>query len=161
MEQLDKTYEQVREISHSLIPKEFSEQTFIDLVERYISNFSKGQSFEVIFTSLNSDGINTVSERLQVSIFNMIKELLNNAYKYAQASQIDVQLNYDVDQKSLDLLYEDNGRGFDTTETSNGIGLNNLSKRVKEYNGTMHINTAINRGTVISISLQNNTETNG
>ena len=161
MEQLDKTYEQVREISHSLVPKEFSEQTFTDLVERYISNFSKGQSFEVIFASLNSDGINSISERLQVSIFNMIKELLNNAYKYAQASQIDVQLNYDEDQKSLDLLYEDNGRGFDTTETSNGIGLNNLSKRDKEYNGTMHINTAINRGTVISISLQNNTETNG
>lgn len=161
MEQLDKTYEQVREISHSLVPKEFSEQMFTDLVERYISNFSKGQSFEVIFASLNSDSINTISERLQVSIFNTIKELLNNAYKYAQASQIDVQLNYDEDQKSLNLLYEDNGKGFDTTKTSNGIGLKNLSERVKEYEGTMHINSSIDRGTVISISLQNNTTTNG
>lgn len=161
MEQLDKTYEQVREISHSLVPKEFSEQMFTDLLDRYISNFSKGQSFEVIFAPLNSEGINDLSERLQISVFNMIKELLNNAYKYAQASQIDVQLNYDEDQQTLDLLYEDNGKGFDITKTPKGIGLNNLSERVKEYNGMIHIDSAINRGTVISISLHNKTATNG
>ena len=153
--QLDKTYEQVREISHSLIPKEFSEQTFTSLVKQYISTFSAGQSFEINCILMNEEELNAQSDALHVSLFNIIKELLNNAHKHADAKQIDIQINVDSEEDSTSLLYEDNGNGFDNQKINEGIGLKNLSDRVKEFNGSMNIDTAPGRGTVISLSLFN------
>ena len=155
IKQLDSTYEQVREISHSLVPKEFSEQAFTDLAARYIETFSKGQSFKVDFIPVGTSAINALNDQVHVSLFNMIKELLTNAHKHARASQIDIQLTYIKDEEEIQLLYEDNGVGFNTSKVSKGIGINNLEHRVKEHKGSLIIDTAPGRGTVISITLLN------
>lgn len=153
--QLDSTYEQVREISHSLIPKELSEHIYVEVIRHYIESFSKGQAFKVTFLSLKQQYLNKLDRDLQVSLFNIIKELLTNAYKHAKASEIEVQLNYDKKTNEIQLLYEDNGVGFNVSKNAKGIGLKNIEHRVKEYKGNLTIDTAPNRGTVISITLYN------
>lgn len=152
MAQLDKTYEQVREISHSLIPKEFKEQAFTDLVGEYIRNLDQDQQVDIQFNAYPEGEINKLDEKFLVTLFNMIKELVTNAMKHAKANQIEIQLSFLSEEKSISLLYEDDGLGFDPEKTKKGIGLKNLQKRVRDLNGTLALNSRLQHGTVISIN---------
>lgn len=153
LNQLDATYDQVREISHSLIPKEFEASAFTDLVNNYIQNIKEGASGDLRFDAFPKDAINAIAIPVQVALFNIIKELVTNALKHANAEEVSIQLTASSDEKSIELIYEDNGIGFNLNTESKGIGLNNIETRVADFNGTISIDTAKNRGTVISASL--------
>ena len=153
LNQLDTTYNQVRDISHSLIPKEFETTAFTNLIYNYIKNISQNSSIDLRFEVFPKDVINAIDAQLQVAIFNMIKELVTNALKHANAKEIIIQLTAPSEEKSIELIYEDDGVGFDLDKVKKGIGINNIETRVADFNGTISINTAINRGTVISISI--------
>jgi len=153
LNQLDATYDQVRDISHSLIPKEFETTAFTNLIYNYIKNISQNSSIDLRFEVFPKDVINAIDAQLQVAIFNMIKELVTNALKHANAKEIIIQLTAPSEEKSIELIYEDDGIGFDLDKVKKGIGINNIETRVADFNGTLSINTAINRGTVISISI--------
>jgi len=153
LNQLDTTHNQVRDISHSLIPKEFETTAFTNLIYNYIKNISQNSSIDLSFEVFPKDVINAIDAQLQVAIFNMIKELVTNALKHANAKEIIIQLTAPSEEKSIELIYEDDGVGFDLDKVKKGIGINNIETRVADFNGTISINTAINRGTVISISI--------
>ncbi|WP_400078150.1 ATP-binding protein [Winogradskyella sp. R77965] len=153
LSQLDDTYNQVREISHSLIPKAFEASAFTDLVNNYIVNISEDTSVDLRFETYPNAMINALDVKLQVALFNIIKELITNALKHANAEEIIIQLTSPAEEKSIELIYEDDGVGFDLDEVNKGIGLNNIETRVSDFSGTISINTARNRGTVISISI--------
>jgi len=153
LNQLDATYDQVREISHSLIPKEFEASAFTDLVNNHIQNISKDTTVNLRFATYGNDSINDLNVQLQVALFNIIKELVTNALKHANAEEINIQLTSDLEEHTVELIYEDDGVGFDHANVNKGIGLNNIKTRVVDFNGILSINTAVNRGTVISISL--------
>ena len=78
---------------------------------------------------------------------------MTNALKHASATEITIQLTSHSDANTIELIYEDDGVGFDKNQVKKGIGLNNIETRVANSNGTLSINTAVNRGTVISISI--------
>ena len=153
LNQLDDTYEQVREISHSLVPKAFETNRFTDLVKHYVQNISEDVSVNLSFETYPDKRINTLDVQLQATLFNIIKELVTNAIKHAQAQDINIQLTFPFEEKSIELIYEDDGIGFDLNKVNKGIGLHNMETRVSEVKGIMSINTAKNRGTVISISI--------
>lgn len=153
LNQLDVTYDQVRDISHSLIPKEFETSAFIDLVNNYIHNISENTAVNLYFNAYSNEAINAIDVSLQVAVFNIIKELVTNALKHAKADEVSIQITSLSEENSIELIYEDDGQGFDLNKTNRGIGLHNIEKRVADFKGTISINTAINRGTVISISL--------
>ncbi|MDN3593501.1 tetratricopeptide repeat-containing sensor histidine kinase [Zunongwangia endophytica] len=150
--QLDSTYDQVREISHSLLPKEFKEQSFVPIVENYIEQFNDPENKCYFFNAYPEEAINNLPTKLQVTIFSIIKELTTNAVKHAQAHQIVIQLNYISEEENLFLMYEDDGKGFET-EKSEGIGLKNLKNRIYELKGSLSIDSNLGKGTVISISI--------
>lgn len=156
LDQLDKTYHQVREISHSLIPKEFKEQRFVSLVKHYINNISKNKSVAITFEAYPEKDLNKIDYKLQSTLLNISKELITNAFKHANATEIDLQISLLADDDSIQLIYEDDGQGFDTKTTKNGIGLNNIKHRVSALKGTFSINSRLNKGTVITLSIPQN-----
>lgn len=156
LHQLDTTYEQVREISHSLIPKAFEDSNFTELVKNYIQNFNQDSKVNLSFSAYPSAIINDLDANLQVTLFNIIKELITNAFKHADASEIEMQLTFHSEEQSLEFIYEDDGSGFNVEQTNKGIGLKNLQSRVKAFNGTFSINSTVNRGTVITLSIPQN-----
>lgn len=153
LNQLDATYNQVREISHSLIPKEFEASAFTDLVNNYIQNIKEDVSVNLHFDAFPTDAINAIESPVQVALFNIIKELVTNALKHANAEEVSIQLTSLIEERSIELIYEDDGIGFDLNDKVKGIGINNIETRVGDFKGTISIDTAKNRGTVISISL--------
>lgn len=153
LQQLDATYDQVREISHSLIPKEFENSSFTELIDNYIQNFSQDPSVNLRFNAYPDEAINNLETHFRLALFNILKELITNAFKHAQASEIEIQLTLISEDNSIELIYEDDGVGFNVNKTNKGMGLSNLEKRVKALQGSFSINSAINRGTVITISI--------
>ena len=149
--QIDETYEQVRDISHNLMPKKFDENIFTSLIKDYISGLDNSSNKKFTFSSNTEEDVNKVNENIKVEFYNIIQELLTNAYKHAKADQIDINLNkFD---NSVKLLYEDDGVGFDTLKTKKGIGLNNIKSRVESLSGTFNIDSFPGRGTVIDIDI--------
>lgn len=149
--QIDETYQLVRDISHTLIPKKFQKNVFTDLVKEYTQSISKTTEISVNFYPHPKEEINTIDEKIKMELFKILQELMTNTLKHAEASNVDIHLN--LIEKELSLLFEDNGKGFDASKTAEGIGLQNIKSRITNLKGTIHIDSAENRGTVMSIDI--------
>jgi signal transduction histidine kinase/ligand-binding sensor domain-containing protein len=75
------------------------------------------------------------------------KEALNNIVKYSQATRVQIILT-DCKQ-GLCLIIEDNGQGFDSTQTTQGNGLRNIKNRCAQLNGTCTIQAETSKGCAI------------
>ena len=85
-----------------------------------------------------------------MNIYRIIQEAVNNAIKYANASQIKILLQ----QESNKMIFSisDNGIGFSEGEIELGNGLNNMKKRALELKAELKIEAEKGKGTMVSIS---------
>ena len=90
-----------------------------------------------------------VDSKLEILIYRSVHELVHNALKHAEATQINVQLLQESDRISLTV--QDNGKGFDITTQNKGMGIRNIKKRVAAYNGLMNIASNQGEGTEVHI----------
>jgi signal transduction histidine kinase len=84
-----------------------------------------------------------------MNIYRIIQEAVNNAVKYANASQIKILLK----QQNNKMIFSinDNGIGFSESEIELGNGLNNMKKRALELNADLKIISEKEKGTNILI----------
>lgn len=151
LQQVDETYELVREISHDLTPKKFQQNSFTLLLQQYLEQIANNAAIEISFNVHPENAINTLTENLKVEVYRILQELVTNCLKHAKASTIEVLLN--LINHELQLIYEDNGQGFDPKTTDQGIGLKNLKHRTEILQGSLHIDSSPNRGTAITIEI--------
>ncbi|WP_405207061.1 tetratricopeptide repeat protein [Aquimarina sp. LLG6339-5] len=149
--QLDNTYQQVREISHNLIPKKINQTAFANYIREYIDTIEKVTDPDITFIPHPIEKINTINDNQKVEIFRIIQELMTNALKHAKARVIEICLNAYND--SIEIIFEDDGIGFDSKKETNGIGLQNIKKRLTLLKAKIDIDSAINRGTAIRIEI--------
>jgi signal transduction histidine kinase len=94
-----------------------------------------------------------ISRRLEIIIYRMLQESLNNVLKHAQASQVDVIL--DVDDDRVALTIRDNGIGIAPAciEGATSYGLRGLQERAAFLGGTVRVSGNNTRGTTVAIAL--------
>jgi signal transduction histidine kinase/ligand-binding sensor domain-containing protein len=93
-----------------------------------------------------------LSTDLRHNLFLVIKETLHNIFKHANATE--VWLRAVVDEQALEVVIEDNGRGFDTTpDNAFADGLRNMSQRMEEIGGSFRIQSQPGSGTKIFLRL--------
>ena len=91
-----------------------------------------------------------VAEELQLTIYRIVQEQLNNTLKYSNARNVDLSL---VQTKhSLELMVKDDGVGFDTAKIKNGVGLKNIHTRVEIHNGKIILESAPGKGCVLIVT---------
>ena len=149
--QIDQTYNQVRDISHNLASKKFQNNGLSKLVKEYVSNIQQIDNQVIYYNPYREEEINEIENPLKEELFKILQELLTNALKHAKADRIDIYLN--AHETSLQLLFEDNGIGFKTDTTAEGIGFKNIKNRLSPFFGSMVIDSALDRGTVINIEI--------
>ena len=139
-----------------MMPQSLSKFGLIVAVEDLCDDINFGDQMEVTFQHFNVD--NSKLSIINLPVYRMIQELLNNIVKHAQATEVTVQLSQNDD--ALLITVEDNGKGFDleTSLQKKGHGLSNLSSRVKALNGQVDFDSRINEGTSVSIQLPLNLE---
>jgi signal transduction histidine kinase len=81
-------------------------------------------------------------------LFLLFKEAVNNSLKYSECTKID--LTIDIKGKNLNIIYKENGKGFDLkSKDEKGNGLTNMKNRAKAISGNCQILSEINKGTQI------------
>ena len=131
-----------------MIPKQFNENNFCDVLEEYINSvWGSNSSFSVY----PKQKVNLLKEELQIEIFKIIKELTTNTIKHAKATSIELQIN--LIEGALNIMFEDNGVGFIPKNKDEGIGFSNIKSRLKKFNGVFHIDSRVNRGTIINMEI--------
>lgn len=147
---LDNSIRELRNISQNLMPESLLklslEHALRDLCMAN-SNTITNIEFQYLIKKLN------LSKNYQIFIYRIIQELLNNALKYANASEILVSCSQN--KETFFITVEDNGVGFNVSEKSNtGMGLRNIKNRVEFLNGKLEIESIINKGTSVYIELK-------
>ena len=83
--------------------------------------------------------------------FLIIKEAINNAAKYSEASRVDIHLS--GDKSNILLSITDNGVGFDTNRIRSSNGLRNMRARTEALNGDFRILSAPGKGVKLEVSI--------
>ena len=87
------------------------------------------------------------------NIYLFCKEAINNAVKYSNANLLEISMQ-ESDNKKIEILVSDNGKGFDTTALKNGNGLINMRERVAAMGGEYLLKTSPGQGTKIGLNLK-------
>jgi signal transduction histidine kinase len=147
------TVDELRSICFDLMPGTLENFGLITSIEELLLKLKKvapGCKIK-LFASPEFPGL---SKELEVALYRMIQELLNNAIKYAACSMIQITIR-NVKNNHLVLRFSDNGKGFDaaTLKKKKGIGIRNISTRVHAFNGTVQFSSKPNKGTVYEIKI--------
>ena len=146
---LDDAYKEVRTLSHKMMPKALEEVglsgAFNDLLEKSFSNSKIKYTFE-------KDNINRLNENIEIGLYRIFQELLNNILKHADATEVAVHLH--KTHTHVILMVEDNGIGIKSNmESGSGIGLSNIETRTHALKGHFSLNSIGTNGTVAVIRI--------
>lgn len=89
---------------------------------------------------------------LQLTVYRIIQELINNIIKHSGATEAIVQINQH--NKTLVITVEDNGKGFNYIKDKKGIGLLNIESRLSLVRGKMEVDSSESLGTSVYIELE-------
>jgi PAS domain S-box-containing protein len=151
IELLDEAIRETRTISFELMPRILEDFGLETALEELIKRICMG----AIHFNLQTNGLQRFSETIEIAVYRIIQELINNILKHSQATQAKVEVS--CKRNIISITVQDNGIGFDlkskATKTK-GIGLTGIRNRVKLLDGVMNVETAPNAGTSIKIQLK-------
>jgi len=99
---------------------------------------------------LSTDGMH-IPAPVELTIYRFIQEQLNNILKYAEASEVIIQLY--PEEEYLALNISDNGKGADLEEIQKGMALTIMRNRTKAYNGKVEFDTSPGKGFKVIVKL--------
>jgi len=141
--------EDVRSISHKLAPNKGTLLSFKEQLENLVEETFTHQEIACKYHFLGE--YNQLNEKQRLNMYRILQEFLHNILKHANATMVEIQLmNL---ENELTLTIEDNGVGFNVTTKNNGLGLENIQRRMDYLNGTMEISSVVNQGTFIVLSV--------
>jgi signal transduction histidine kinase len=153
-ELIDQTMQELRHISHNLIPEELG-LGLINGLEALGTKLLAGSSVQISTQIHPTLADKNFAKTFELSVFRITQEVLNNMLKHAQASQINIQLEPHPSKPGINLNITDNGIGFNTNliDQSQGLGWKNIKARVSLLSGQLSVLSEPNKGTQIQIYL--------
>ena len=99
------------------------------------------------------DAIPKLQADVNVCIYRIAQEAIQNATKHSQCRQINVTLTASADGVRLSIV--DAGRGFDpgAAEHSSGLGLVSMAERARSVGGQLTLRSAVGQGTCVEVSI--------
>ena len=144
---------EVRSLSKVINPDFISNIKLEDAIQLEVNRFNR---LNYITSSFIVEGEHfDIDSKSEIIIFRVLQEFFSNTIKHSKASVLNVSLHYL--ENSIQIFAEDNGAGFDmSTICQTGIGLSTMKKRGALINADITIDSAINKGTRLSINYNQN-----
>lgn len=154
-ELIDTAVKEVRVISQNLQPGALHDLGLISAITDLVNRAQSSNGPDIDFQ--HYDIPKKMDSMVALNIYRIIQELLNNAIKYASASEILIQLNKEEDD--IVILFEDDGIGFDVeTSQEKGMGMENIQSRVNYLKGNFHVDSRHEEGTSYMIHIKSEPE---
>lgn len=149
---LNDTISELRNISHQMMPRALSDMGLIPAMEDMLQKSLGSTDIRYQFEHHKVEN-QRFPESLEVCLYRICQELINNIIKHSEAKAVSVQ--FLKTSSHLVLVVEDNGKGFSMNEESqkNGIGLMNITSRAKALNGEVNYQPSPEQGTVATIRI--------
>jgi len=139
---LDDAVKEVRRISHDLYTGSLANFGYTVAMRQLIAAIEEANELK-IHLSVQKE-IDDQEEEIQYELHSITQELLSNTLKHAKATKVDIEIEIDSE---LIFRYRDNGIGFDTAKSYEGIGLKNIEARVAKLKGTVSVESSKKQGT--------------
>ena len=143
-------FNDLRSISHDLSINSLKEKEFDFLLNKLKEEYKNRGEFDTEIIVFPENSMNDVSHTIRYQLYRIIQELFTNTSKHAGASK--VVLSCTVFDEQINIIFEDNGSGFDFSKET-GIGLRNIQERLSILNGTIIIESNQGKGTTIIIDI--------
>lgn len=147
LQMLEHAISETRSISHNLLPKAIQDYGLKMAVESLVNEIQSTQAVSVhLFQKYDDEDL---PGNIQINIFRIVQEALNNALKHSGGSSININIVYSDGE--IICAVEDNGKGFNTrTITNEGLGLQSMKTRVAAMSGNLDIESKEGKGSVIT-----------
>lgn len=123
------------------------DHNLVEAIEKLVSGLS-GPDLTGIFTLHAS--YQKQSMRTELGLYRIVQEASQNIVKHAEASQFEISLSY---VNELQLIIQDNGKGFEAKGASEGFGLVGIQERVRLLHGQFNLDSHIGEGTTLTINI--------
>lgn len=150
IELLDTASKESRRISHNLLPESLLKKGLDQALQDFIISINESGLLKADYQSVNLS--HNLPKSLQLSVYRIVQELLNNIIKHSGATEALVQLQQE--QQKLIITVEDNGKGFANNSVNKGIGLQNIESRLSLLKGKLQIDSQDKKGTSVYIELE-------
>lgn len=141
---------EVRRIIYDLRPMALDDLGLVPALDKYLKTFSEHTKLNIVFKNLGRS--QRLPSQLEVVIFRLVQEAVQNAHKHAKANEVVVKL--EIKLNNVVIVVKDDGIGFDTSEKKDGsFGIIGMRERIAMLNGKMEIKSVINEGTTILIDI--------
>lgn len=150
---LNAAIEESRNIAHNLMPKAIDDFGLLPSIRSLFSQIEKSADIKISFYENLRDSTR-LSRNVELNLYRITQEALNNVLKHANASKIFVQLL--LHKSEIIYTFEDDGKGLDLpslTPESKGMGLKSINNRVKAMSGIFEIDSSPGKGTAITIQI--------
>lgn len=148
---IDGAVREVRMVSHDMMPNALLHSGFVSAVKDLVAQINAAHPLKIGLQVVGLD--KRLENTTETTLYRILQECISNILKHSQASQVNIQLiRHDT---HINLLIEDNGRGFDTGKmgSAEGIGLRNIISRVQYLSGTVSFDSTPGNGTTVIIDI--------
>lgn len=149
MDLIDEACQEVRSISHNMMPSTLIRMGLLPALKELADKANIPGQVSVKLVNHGLTG--RLDESREIAIYRVIQEVVGNSLKFAEATQLTIEIKKNEDQ--LEVKITDNGKGFDTAtiNQSTGIGWRNIYSRVSMLNGQVKITSAAGKGTCVEV----------
>ncbi len=149
---VDEAIQSAKEIANNLHPVILTRFGLVDTIKSFIEQIESAGIIKVEFKYANFQKLD--NKNLELTLYRIIHELINNTLKYAKAHNIVLSLS--TQPTSIQLEYADDGIGIATEETQqkkSGMGMSNIEGRIKALNGICNFQTKPQKGFRVLIEI--------
>jgi signal transduction histidine kinase len=140
----------LRDIAKSLNSERLQQIPLSQAVEQELQRI--GRNGVILCTSNIKGNENPLPEQHKIIVFRIIQECLQNILKHSGADQICI--DFDFSNDALQISIRDNGIGFEVQKASQvGLGINNITHRASLIGGKAEIESAVGKGTTITLTI--------
>ncbi len=144
-------YDGMHNIIIQLRPGSLDNLGLPETLKDLVNNVQKQQEHLSIKLSM-SGNLDGLGETLNINVYRIVQESINNAIKHAEASKIEIYLALN-ETGDLSLSIEDDGKGMDMADVdqTNHFGLLGIRERVQGLHGSFNVDSNLNEGAAIRI----------
>lgn len=148
---LKSTIDEVRRLSRNLAPPAIKDLGFREAVIELINSYGIIPKPKFQLSIYKGKDPEQLLHEHKLMLFRVIQELSSNTFKHAKADNVIIKIDYTTEH--LEMLYKDDGIGFDNNHSKKGVGIKSIFSRLEFYGGKINFITQPGKGTEVIIKL--------
>ena len=145
----DQAFKEMRLMIYELRPSVLESEGLIDALKHRLDTVEQRIGIEVDLVCEEPVEIPVYAEE---GLFRITQEALNNTWKHAAATRVTINIWGEGDKIALEVA--DNGKGFDPTNISEGMGFSSLRERAEHLGGKLEIDSSPGEGTRVKVTFK-------